>query len=244
MLDRVHQLDDTAMASARLAALPVPANPASVASLSSIHSDESRSFSATPTPIPIPIPTPAPTAVTSGSASVLQSAALPVAQKQAPVVQQQSSFAATSEALTSNLRKIIVSSSATISRKLNISTSSQPSTLPQVLQPPQTPQPQSPLPPQTPTLPQSTQRKQSAAADADFEARSAGYQHPVIKPNSVDTSTNVCDKLWPTRQSSASANDQTLNKDHYLTSSIQLQPQRVRPATVLSKSTSDTTYKR
>lgn len=95
-----------------------------------------------------------------------------------------------SETLTSNLRKMIVSSSATIGRKLNISSSSSssvassqcssmPAAIATAIQPLQ-----SVRAVKSSTSSRTTGASQQAERDNDFEARQANYKHPVIQCDS------------------------------------------------------------
>lgn len=100
------------------------------------------------------------------------------------------------DTLASNLRKMIVSSSASLSRKFNITSSGSISALTgqSLLKGKQQQQPGAPPGEKQQSNP--SQRKSSlicvrsaqldqqrqVSADQDFESRQAGYQHPVIKP--------------------------------------------------------------
>lgn len=94
-----------------------------------------------------------------------------------------------SETLTSNLRKMIVSSSATIGRKLNISSSSSsaassqcssmPAAMATAIQPLQ-----SVRAVKSSNSSRTTGTSQQAERDNDFETRQANYKHPVIQCDS------------------------------------------------------------
>lgn len=117
------------------------------------------------------------------------------------------------ESLTSNLRKIIVSSSASIGRKLNLGSSNSNNGSSSSASTPPPPPPKPPLPP-APSfkqhLQQPTQSK-PAETDAEFETRQASYQHPVIKcdlrprsayaaaPNTTATTTTIPAPTTPGR---------------------------------------------
>lgn len=153
VLDKVHQLADTPPPSSALAKTLAP--PAADATLSA--------ETATPT--------------TRAEAGPAAEAKPEVTQH---LQQSHSASATTSESIASNLRKIIVSSSASLSRKLN-SIGSQAAAAVNLPQP--QPQPQQHLHLQ-PTVTQQQQQR-------DFDAKSANYQHPVIKPNTSHSSVEL-----------------------------------------------------
>lgn len=193
VLDRIHQINETP--AKQLVAPAVSPQPQQIsASATAIRTKDDCDHE---TEVQVAVPT-------STTSSAHESTPPTPATAIGPPTQ--TTFATTSEALTSNLRKIIVSSSATISRKLNISSQNSSKQAPPHPPPPQSHTSQSgseksALPQPQPQQSQAQlQSQQSASTDkatadnkndasADRDDRAASYKHPVIKPNTRDASS-------------------------------------------------------